>query len=238
MEFRIDVRVIKRYVLENKKKCFKMAGLTLVLIIALAIAVTNNLTSNKGITVIETSGTEIAANEDAGVINEIETAVVEDEFIVVDIDGAVRFPGVVILRAGSRVNDAVEEAGGLTGEADTRNVNLASKLSDGDKIYIPQENEESGNQPNNSKPAGIITNIVSNNSHGSHANSENNGGMVNINTATSAQLQTLNGVGPVTAQKIIEYRNSVGSFAKIEDIMRVSGIGTKTFDGFKDKIFV
>ena len=85
--------------------------------------------------------------------------------------------------------------------------------------------------------AGIVTNAVSNSSGGVLTDSTGGGdGTVNINTANSEQLQTLSGVGPVTAQKIIDHRESSGGFKKIEDIMKVSGIGTKTFEKLKDKI--
>ena len=135
------------------------------------------------------------------------------------------------------------------GHGDSSLIELTTE--DGDKVYIPRQGEQN-NSVNRSEPAGIITNFISNgssisnaagNSASASANTANAtgnaaDGMVNINTATSVQLQTLSGVGPVTAQKIIEYRESVGGFAKIEDIMRVSGIGTKTFEGFKDKIII
>ena len=246
MSINIDMKAIKRYVFENKKKCLKTAGLMLVLMIALITWLTGSLTKDEGITVMEAHGNEIAADKADESEMTAEAAVEKEEFIVVDIEGAVRSPGVVYLPGGSRVNDAVEEAGGLTGDADTRNVNLASRLSDGDKIYIPKHGEEKSSPVNNSPPAGIVTHIVSNGSQaaseGASADSANHtgntGGMVNINTATSAQLQTLSGVGPATAQKIIEYREAAGRFVRIEDIMRVSGIGTKTFEGFRDKIII
>ena len=247
MNIAINTNAIRRYILENKKKCLKIAGLALVLIIALAIYLTNNLTKDNSITITEEHGNEITIGEPGNVTSEA-----KEELIVVDIEGAVRTPGVVYLKSGSRVNDAVLEAGGLTNNADTRGVNLAARLTDGDKVYIPIQGEQKSSFVNNSEPAGIITHLISDSSYISSdsadsakvsGNSENAkgitaDGLVNINTATSAQLQTLSGVGPVTAQRIIEFRESAGGFARIEDIMRVSGIGTKTFEGLRDKITI
>jgi len=247
MGISIDVQFIKRYVCENKEKCLKITGITVILIIALTIFLTNSLTKDNNVTVIDTSSsatiTSEVENEKESEI-ELETKLeVVEEFIIIDIEGAVKIQGVVRLPAGSRVNDAVNVAGGLTADANTRNVNLAARLTDGDKVYIPKHGE-TDNQNNNSAPAGIITNSVNGGSQSASngGNSSNTGitadGKVNINTATSEQLQTLSGVGPVTAQKIIEYRETVGAYSRIEDIMRVSGIGTRTFENLKNKITV
>ncbi|MCL2436588.1 MAG: helix-hairpin-helix domain-containing protein [Clostridiales bacterium] len=235
MDIHIDVQAMKRYVLENKKKCLKIAGLVVVLTISLITYVTGNLTNDDGIAVMEVQDNEIVADE-SNVVAEVQQE--QEAYIVVDIEGAVRSPGVVFLLSGSRVNDAVEEAGGLTSDADTRSVNLASRLSDGDKVYIPTHGEQQTSSGSNSQPAGIVTDIVSSGSQATPDGASENSGMVNINTATSAQLQTLRGVGPATAQRIIEHRETVGRFTRIEDIMRVSGIGTRTFEGFRDNIVI
>lgn len=150
--------------------------------------------------------------------------------IIVDVAGAVSTPSVVELPEGSRVFEAIEKAGGLTGEADTRVINQAEFLVDGQKLYIPTKQEikelESG---------GGGTAISSNSPYTSISGKS---GLVNINTADSAALQQLTGIGPVTADKIINYRNKNGKFNSIEEIKNVSGIGEKTFEKFKDKITV
>jgi competence protein ComEA len=125
------------------------------------------------------------------------------------------------------VDDAIEAAGGLRKEADMTNVNRAEFLVDGQKVFIPSYAlDEDGN-------------IIESNTAGeSVSGSGTSSGKVNINTADSTQLQTLNGVGPATAQKIIDYRDSSGRFTSIEDLKNVSGIGDKTFEKLKDYICV
>ncbi len=150
--------------------------------------------------------------------------------IIVDVAGEVASPGVVELPAGSRVFQAIELAGGLTEDADTRYINQALVLSDGDKLYVPSDAETQSS-------AGItggqgIASVVSGGQQSGRP------GLININTASGAQLQTLNGIGPALAQRIIDYRESRGAFSSINDIKKVSGIGDKTFAKFKDRITV
>ena len=154
-----------------------------------------------------------------------------DGTIFVDIGGAVKNPMLVELPDGSRVDDAIQAAGGLKQEADMSNINRAEFLLDGQKIYIPSlALDADGNVIEN---AAAGTAVSSASGSGSDAT-----GKVNINTADSTQLQTLNGVGPATAQKIIDYRQSNGSFTSVEDIKNVSGIGDKTFEKMKDHITI
>ena len=147
--------------------------------------------------------------------------------IFVDIGGAVKNPMLAELPEGSRVDDAIQAAGGLRQEADMTNVNRAEFLVDGQKVFIPSYAlDADGN---------IIEGDTTAASSGIGADVS---GKVNINTADSSQLQTLSGVGPATAQKIIDYRQSNGSFSNIEDIKNVSGIGDKTFEKLKDHITI
>lgn len=148
--------------------------------------------------------------------------------IFVDIGGEVTNPMLAELPEGSRVENAIQAAGGITEDADLTNINRAEFLEDGEKIYIPAKID------GDSSSADI-------NSEDSAAASTSNAasaGKVNINTADSAGLQILNGVGPATAQKIIDYRTSSGRFKTIEDLKNVSGIGDKTFEKLKDYICV
>ena len=247
MKIDVNFRVIKRYLRENKTKCLKIASVTVVLLLAVSIYFVGNISKNDTVVILNSNDTEASATIEIGLTiekgNELETGseeVLDIKTIIVDIEGAVKNPGVFYLEDGSRVNDAVREAGGLTNDADTRWVNLAARLADGDKVYIPKHGENDNDSSKPSRPVGIITQDTTGGSASSGTGTSNDMAnvMVNINTATSAQLQTLSGVGPVTAQKIIDYRENVGKFNKIEDIMRVSGIGQKTFDGFKDKITI
>ena len=139
--------------------------------------------------------------------------------IFVDVGGEVNEPAVVSLADGSRVKDAIEAAGGLTENADITDINRAAFVSDGEKIYIPPMLSD--------EDAGVLS-----------GGSAGGDGKININTADSEELQELDGVGPVTAEKIIAYRDENGRFTDIEDIKNVSGIGDKTFEKLKDDIKV
>jgi len=140
----------------------------------------------------------------------------------VHVSGAVRQPDQVYsLPPGSIVQDAIEAAGGPTGEADLERINLALELADQQHVHVPEKGEE------NAPPAV---------SGGEAGGSESE--VVNINTASQAELETLPGIGPVMAGKIIAYREANGPFARIEDIEDVPGIGPATFDGLRDLIRV
>ena len=150
--------------------------------------------------------------------------------VVVHVDGAVRAPGVYeVVGEVVRVNDAIRAAGGLSEDADTSNLNLASQVKDGDKVHVPTADEaasQTDGAASNSSTVGTVTSVSS------------GSGLVNINTATSEELQTLSGVGESTAAAIISDRQEHGNFSSIEDLMRVSGIGEKKFAKVKDQICV
>lgn len=147
--------------------------------------------------------------------------------VFVHIDGAVVIPGVYELTgAHPRVNDAVMAAGGLAGDADTTALNLAAALSDGEKIHVPRQGEAVASGQTSSGPASR--------SDGGASLS----GVININTATAEELDSLPGIGPSTAAAIVEDRERNGPFASPEDLMRVSGIGEGKFSKLKDQIRV
>ncbi|MCM1189900.1 MAG: helix-hairpin-helix domain-containing protein [bacterium] len=137
----------------------------------------------------------------------------EEAEIYVYVCGAVNTPGVVKLREGSRAADALKEAGGFREDAGTDLVNLAAKLSDGEKLYIPTADEESYSQQTDS-------------------------GLININTADAALLCTLPGIGESRAADIISYREKNGLFETCEDIMKVPGIKTSVYGKICDRITV
>lgn len=147
----------------------------------------------------------------------------ENKIIMVHISGEVFYPGLIELESGSRVKDAVDLAGGLKKDADIDRINLAKKVVDEEKIYVPQKGEEISGD--------IIIESGSTTSQ-SIANSK-----VNINDCSKEQLMSLPGVGEVTATKIIDYRNT-NNFKTIEDIMNVSGIGSKKFEALRELIVV
>ncbi len=152
-----------------------------------------------------------------------------DGTIFVDIGGAVKTPMLAELPDGSRVDDAIQAAGGLKTEAAMSSINRAEFLTDGQKVFIPSMAlDEDGNVIEGTVSAGAVS------------GTDDNGGAgkVNINTADSERLQTLSGIGPATAQKIIDYRESNGRFSSPEDLKNVSGIGDKTFEKLKDNISI
>ena len=153
-----------------------------------------------------------------------------NNLIVVYICGAVKESKVVTLEENSRVCDAIDAVGGLTQEADLTNVNLAYILEDGEKIYIPKKGEE---MPNDS-----VSSSSKNSSYSSYSSSSLKTNKININKASQTELETIPGVGPSTALKIINYREENGKFSKIEDIKNVSGIGDSKYEQMKEYISV
>lgn len=135
--------------------------------------------------------------------------------VVVDVVGKVRRPGIVTLPAGSRVNDAVVKAGGLRAGAHTEALNLARLLVDGEQIVVGQ-------------PAQAAAAPVPGASSTSTTGAAASGALVNINTAGLSELDELPGVGPVTAQKILDYRTAHGAFTSVDGLLEVDGIGDKT----------
>lgn len=148
--------------------------------------------------------------------------------VYVDVDGAVVRPGVYQLKDGARVSQAIDAAGGLTAEADVAGLNRASKVTDGQKIYVPTVGEQQAAAAVGGAESGAAT------TPGAGSSSE----LVNINTASAAELQTLSGIGPSMAQSIIDERTKNGAFASVDDLMRVSGIGEKKLAKIKDCICV
>ena len=142
---------------------------------------------------------------------------------------AVLNPGMYELNNGSRVSDAIDAAGGLTEKADQLSVNLARQVTDGEQIVV-QAYIETGE--GTSEMADSLDSVPPSATSGTSSNK------VNINTASVSELVSLDGVGESTAEKIIAYRQSNGSFASIEDIKKVSGIGDKKFEAIKDRITV
>lgn len=157
------------------------------------------------------------------------------ETIVIHITGEVKKEGVIYLEEGARIIDAIKEAGGETKQADLSQVNLAYELQDGQKIYIPNKNEKITEYIVDNSNENLMNNQ---NTNKSDLGSNDKNIKININTATLAELDNLPGIGPSTAQKIIEYREKNGKFKKIEDIQNVKGIGETKYEDIKEKITV
>jgi competence protein ComEA len=152
---------------------------------------------------------------------------VTGEPVKVYVVGAVVRPGVYALPWDSRVEQAIASAGGATSDADLVRVNLAQPVHDGQQVYVPCEAEEA-------TPA-LPTPVPSMPSAGAPSSS---GQKININTASVAELETLSGIGPVLAQRIVDYRQANGAFQKPEDLKKVKGIGDSIFERIQGMVTV
>ena len=147
---------------------------------------------------------------------------VEQDLITVDVKGAVKAPGIYDLPVGSRVNDAVQKAGGLTEQADSKSINLAQKVSDEALVYVPTKGEEAASQQTSSGTA----------------SSTSKDKKVNLNKASLEELKQIKGLGGKRAQDIIDHRESNGKFKSVDELKKVSGIGAKTIEKLKDYVTV
>lgn len=206
----------------DKPKIIKIAIAGIIGILAIIYSFSNRQ---------ETEAYDTILNNDIVVENQIEKQSITEERstkIKVYVVGEVNLPGVVELEEGARIEDAIAGAGGVKGEADLKNINLAYEISDGEKIYIPniaeagQETEESF--------------LLESPSNGNIEKSSK--GKININKATATELTSVPGIGQSTAQKIIAYREENGKFQAIEDVKKVSGIGDSKFESMKDYLSV
>ena len=140
--------------------------------------------------------------------------------LVVDVVGAVRRPGLYRLEQGARIADAVARAGGATRKADLALINLAAPLADGEQVVVPQRGATAAPGGSGSAPAG----------------GAGPSGPVHLSTATLEQLDALPGIGPVTAQKILDYRQKHGAFASVDELDAVPGIGPARLDQLRDLV--
>lgn len=212
----------REFLLSNKNLIIK-ATVILCMIAAAFFVFVLNETGNREEPAISQTEEELLIDDKT---EETELAAEEADSIVVDVGGAVKNPQVVELEGNSRVADAISAAGGLKKNADTTGVNQAAFLTDGEKVYIPAKGESVSGLS-----AGPASMASAESGFGSNSK-------INLNMATSEELQTLNGVGPATAEKILDYRNTNGSFKNIEEIKNVNGIGDKTFEKLKEHIMV
>ena len=179
----------------------------------------------------ESFNVEEAIISEKNIINENSTEEAE-EMVVIHITGEVKKPGVVKLKQGTRIEDVISAAGGLTENADISNVNLAYVVEDGTKIRIPSSDEENNDEQYITTDSGKDI-VVSNEN-----NESPNNIFVNINTATQTELEQLPGIGASIATRIIDYRSKNGKFKSIEDIKNVTGIGDSKYEKIKDNIKV
>ena len=166
---------------------------------------------------------EVAAvSKDSSTEKEEKDESVEQDLITVDVKGAVKSPGIYDLPVGSRVNDAVQKAGGLTEQADSKSLNLAQKVSDEALVYVPTKGEELASQQAGSGAP----------------SSTSKEKKVNLNKASLEELKQVKGLGGKRAQDIIDHRETNGKFKSVEELNKVSGIGAKTIEKLKDYVTV
>jgi competence protein ComEA len=184
----------------------------------------------------------------------VSVAPARDGSVVVHVVGAVRRPGVYRLRLGQRVEDAISRAGGAGGVADLQAINLAAKVADGQQVVVPRRAAAGGVGAAAGGGAGAGGAAAGGAAAGGGAGGDGaaaGGGAVggaagagapsapvNLNSATAEQLDTLDGVGPATAQKILEYRTQHGGFSAVEDLAQISGIGPKKLEALKAQVTV
>jgi competence protein ComEA len=141
--------------------------------------------------------------------------------VVVDVVGAVRRPGLYRLEQGSRIADAVARAGGATRKADLAMINLAAPLADGEQVVVPRRGAP-GAAPGGGAAGPAATGMPT--------------GPVHLSSATLDQLDSLPGIGPVTAQKILDYRAKHGAFSSVDELDAVPGIGPSRMDQLRDLV--
>lgn len=191
-----------------------LIGVVLVGAIVLAIFLFTDK-SGEDISAMFAESTQVAGNEsESKPVDEK-----EPQIFKVDVKGAVIRPGVYEVKEGERVIDVIERAGGFRENADSLQVNLSQRVHDEMVIYVPVQGENIPVSTLLPAPAGT-----------------SNNGKININTASATELETLPGIGPQKAEAIIQYREENGPFQKAEDLMKVSGIGEKTFEKLKEHI--
>lgn len=188
----------------------------LLILVALAIAVAVGVFGPHGVT------TTVSSPQPVSTVAVVGTAAPRGQ-LYIHVVGAVIRPGLYVLSAGDRVVDAVSAAGGFAAEADHGQVNLARVLSDGEQLVVLAIGEV---------PA------AGSGSAGGSAGGGSVGAKVNLNSADQSALESLPRVGPAMAARILDWRKTNGRFTAIEDLMSVTGIGQKTFDGLKDLVTV
>lgn len=191
----------------------------------------NTVVSSSAVSGIASEISREEANEES----ETNANSAPNETWYVDIKGAIKVPQVVPVTPGMRVHDVVEMAGGVTGEADQSQVNLAQLVTDQMVIYVPKVGEEVSPSTEALVADSKVTESAVSESSG---DATSDGDLVNINTADTTMLQTLSGIGEKRATDIINYRETNGLFETVDDLDQVSGIGEKTMEKLRPLITV
>lgn len=206
----------------DKQKVIKIAIASVIGICAIVYYFLNNQKSTNYDNIL---------SDNITVENNTKEEVLEEKVkIKVYVTGEVNVPGVIELEEGARIQDAIEGAGGITAEANLKNINLAYEISDGEKIYIPNLSEVDSEEVNGE--------TISAESDSKSTSESNSNKKININKATESDLTSIPGIGKSTAEKIITYREENGKFKSVEDLKNVSGIGDSKYEKMKDYISV
>jgi competence protein ComEA len=206
----------------------KIIATIIIIAISIILYITKSFITDDNIGISENGTSDQLTATNSSIIsttNEASNVIDESTIIpqiIIDISGEVLEPKIISLPEGSRVYEAIQLAGGLKKTAAIDEINQAAILNDGEKIIIPKIGAQ-----NISNNTSTINNTLSNSKR-----------LININTADAELLDSIQGVGPTTAQNIINYRTNIGKFTKIEDIKNVTGIGDKTFEKLKGQICV
>ncbi|RVU70653.1 MULTISPECIES: helix-hairpin-helix domain-containing protein [Lactobacillus] len=222
----MDLEKIKKFVSENRK----LVLIVVVLLLIGAVFLHQNQkeevnNDNFMQTAIQSSSVSDQRTSSSSTDNVANSS--QSKTVTCDISGAVKHEGVYTLKNGARLDELIAAAGGLRSNAQVKAINRAIILKDQDKIHIPFKGEKVDN---------ITTVNSASDSSAANSSSGTTGEKVNLNTASAADLQKLNGIGEKKAEQIVAYREQNGQFKKIEDLMQVSGIGEKTFAGLKDQL--
>lgn len=214
--------------MENLKESLKKNISIIIMLVAILIIGIVLYKKEEGTHDVQNIFDEIENN-----INVVENVVTEEtKQIAVHITGEVKKSGVIYLKEGSRIIDAIEKAGGTTKNADLGKVNLAYVLQDGQKVYIPNKKNNASVYISEDSGQDVIDNGNTN------TKTENKRKKININTAKKEELQSISGIGPALAEKIVSYRNTNGKFKKVEDLKNVNGIGESKYRNIKDSICI
>ena len=212
------INIYRKYIEKNKKY---------IIIALLFMFVINGIIIVKQFDTEEKESLELISIEEETEQDNKSIEEEEDYKIVVHITGEVEKEGIIEIKEGGRISDAIDAAGGLTKEADLERVNLAYELEDGQKIYIPNKNDKDIEEYVTEGVDDIVL---------PDELSNMGDGLININKADLEELQELDGIGEALAENIIAYRENNGKFKNIEDIKNVSGIGDSKYEKIKDSI--
>ncbi|MBQ3281843.1 MAG: helix-hairpin-helix domain-containing protein [Eubacterium sp.] len=218
---------IRRFIKNADYKSLLLITAAAVMILGAAVFFIYLYGKSETIPIVSSAGTGVSSAEtgvSAAAAGDATAEGPTDISIYVDVSGCVKDPGVYEVQPGSRIFEVIDKAGGFTKHADTALINQAEQVTDGMKINVPDKRKTQKAAVSEEQSSG-----------GTAASAES---LININTADSQTLQQISGIGPVTAEKIIRYREENGAFSSVDDIVNVSGIGDKTLEKIRPRITV